>query len=185
MRSTLFLFFMLFATLGHSQSNETEIVSVTLDSGYVSAGDTLIINLPATKDFITVQRNKKKIGLGKLTDIGNLGSTVGGAVASVGVLTKSTGAVSAGLDIMTSANVASSIGMTSDAIDRLDVSKSAKKLIGKKIVVDKIYRDELESEENPYATYAIGNLEGTKKEYKVMIYPATATKEVIVINQTK
>src|SRR5690606_680466 len=182
MKSTLFLFLMLFVSLGYSQSNEVEIETVSLDSGDVSIGDTLLINLPSTKDFITIQRNKKKLGLGKLTDVGNLGSAVGGAVASVGVLTRSTGAVSAGLDIMTTANVASSVGMTSEAMDRVDVTKTAKKLIGKKIVIDKLYRDESESEDNPYATYALGNIEGTKKEYKIMIFPATVTKEVIILN---
>lgn len=142
----------------------------------VRTGDTLTINVPMSEDFIFVEP-KKKMGLGKLTKIGNIGGDIGSAVGSIGAIGGSVGALKTGMDIMHAGNVVYSAGSAAEGIADLNLSKKAKKLVGKKLVVVSI--------ENPQdaamgMVSAVAKEADGKKVYDVSLLQAFYTGEILV-----
>lgn len=142
----------------------------------VCAGDTLTINVPISEDFTFVEP-KKKGGLGKLTKIGNIGGNIGSAVGSLGALGGSVGALKTGMDIMHAGNVVYSAGSAAEEIADLNLSKKAKKLVGKKLVVVSI--------ENPQdaamgIVSAVAKEADGKKVYDVSLLQAFYTGEILL-----
>lgn len=142
----------------------------------VRAGDTLTINVPMSENFMFVEP-KKKGGLGKLTKIGNIGGNIGSAVGSLGALGGSVGTLKTGMDIIHAGNVVYSTGSAAEEIADLNLSKKAKKLVGKKLVVVSI--------ENPQdAAMGMGSAVAKeadgKKVYDVSLLQAFYTGEILL-----
>lgn len=151
------------------------------DSIAVVIGDTLTANLPlgGLPDFSFIVPHKKgRFKLAKLGQIGGVAGSVGSAVGSIGGMTGSLGTVRAGIGIMNTGGLASSVGMAADAIDKLEVSKSAKKLIGKTLVITG-YEQDPQSDGFPIV-YAIMKLENSNKRYKVCLIQAVMSNEILI-----
>lgn len=160
--------------------NNTSDTFVLNDSIEVSVGDTILIDIPASADFLFVSRKKKKLGLSKLSQIGDIGSAVGGTLGTIGAATGSIGTLKTGIEIMNAGSVARSVGMTSEAIERLDVSKKAKKIIGTKAVVQELQPTGDENES--FVKAIVANSEKMKELYEVSIAPAIYTGEIYILN---
>ncbi|MCL4639333.1 MAG: hypothetical protein M5Z89_10125 [Olivibacter sp.] len=149
------------------------------DSIQVSVADTILIDLPAGHDFLFIEQQKKsKFSLSKLTKIGDVGSAVGGTLGSLGAVTGSLGTLNTGIKIMNTGAVARSVGMTSEAIENLDVSSKAKKLVGMKVIVEKLIPADAKGES--FVTAILVNAQKSKDRYQVKLTPAILTGEVYI-----
>lgn len=180
---SLFLIFSLFvtATAINAQELKDEKTLVLNDSTTINVGDEFIVNLPYTYDFVSIQEAKKGFSMKNLAKIGNVGSAIGGTLGSIGAATRNIGVLSTGVEIMNKASIATSIGMTAEAIDQLQVSKGAKQIISKKMRVIEFKKEG--SQEDGYAYYAIANINGDKKKYKVELEPALRINEIILVEK--
>ena len=144
------------------------------DSTEIFLGDTILIDLPATNDFLFVSQQKKKFGLSKLSKLGDLGSAVGGTLGTIGAATGSLGTLRTGVEIMNAGAVARSVGMTSEAIENLAVSKKAKKIIGTQAVVESFHPADGDED---YIKALVVN-EKENKRFEVILAPAIYTGEI-------
>lgn len=164
-----------------AQELKDENTLILNDSTTLTVEDQLIVNLPYSYDFVSVEEVKKGFNMKSLAKIGNIGSAVGGTLGSIGAATGKIGVLSTGVEIMNKANVATSIGMTAEAIEELQVSKKAKQIISKKMQITEFKKEG--NSEVGYAYYAIANILGDKKKYKIDIEPAIRTNEILVIKE--
>ncbi|MGJ1206125.1 hypothetical protein [Sphingobacterium lactis] len=178
----LFLVCLTAVSLVHAQKKLTdENTLVVNDSITLKVGDEFIVNLPYAYEFVSIEEHKKRFNLKNLKKIGHVGSAVGGSLGFIGVATENIGVLSTGVDIITKAGAVTSVGMTAEAIDELTVSDRSKKIIAKKMRISAF--QEMGSAENGYTYFAIPNIIGDKKKFKVEIEPALRTNEIILVQE--
>lgn len=148
------------------------------DSLTLKVGDDLIIGKPAAYDFVNIEEEKKKFGIGKLASIAGAAGT---AVGLGGAMVGGASTVAASGKILEGAATASTVGMTAEEINSLNISDKAKQIIGKKFRILKFKEEG--NEKRGYHYYATVAGEG-KTNYKIEIIPAIQAKEVIGINST-
>ncbi len=177
--SSLLLFF---SSLAFAQEDSEKVeMAIINDSTTIKIQDTLIVNIPSSFEFATIEEQKKTLGLGRLKQIGDIGGTLGHGIAMIGVGGTDLSAVQSGIKIMGASSTITSAGMASDAIDDLNVSKKSKSIIGKKLIVTELHKYPISAVDHAY--FAIAKLFNSKKKYKVYLVPALYSKEVITMGE--
>ncbi len=183
MKNLLFSILLLFfssLTFAQEDSEKVEMAIIN-DSTTIKIQDTLIVNIPTSFEFATIEEQKKTLGLGRLKQIGDIGGTLGHGIAMIGVGGTDLSAVQSGIKIMGASSAITSAGMASDAIDDLNVSKKSKSIIGKKLIVTELHKYPISAIDHAY--FAIATLFKSKKKYKVYLVPALYSKEVITMSE--
>lgn len=138
------------------------------DSLSIKKGGVLKINLPfSRKDFQFV--NKKKSGFG------NIAKQAAGAVSSgalaVGLGSSSVGALSGAVEVMQKADAVYYGADALEKVDKLPISKNAKKLAGQKVEV--LYWEKDQGMHIVTAKYK-------KKKYEINFEAAYVTREILL-----
>jgi len=162
-------------TASQSQSL-TDKDTFVMDSVTIHVGDDLTIGTPSQYDFVNIQESKRGMGLGK---IANVAGNAGLATALLGVETKSVGTLMTGAKVLEGAGTLASVGMTADAIAKLNVSNEARKIIGKKFRVMRLKQEGSKKRGEHY--YAIVAGEG-HTNYKIELPPAIQSNEILAVN---
>lgn len=140
------------------------------DSIKISNGSAVTVNKPYQFDFISIQQqqslNLKKVA--KIAGIVSVGGTLG---TSIGGIAQSSDIIIAGTQIVNQANNVSNIIWTADQINQLNASSKAKKIVGKKFIVDEWNFD---AAENTF--FLIGKIEN--KKYKIFLQNAIILNEI-------
>lgn len=146
------------------QNNQTELL--INDSISIKKGNNIQIYLPAGKDFVFVKQIKSRLGaklLGQVADIAGTGA------AAIGVGSGNIKVLQGATKVLNTANSVHNGADVIDKIQDLPISNDAKKIAGKKILVqDWTFTD------NGYVITAL--LE--KKKYEIFLQEAIMSGEV-------
>jgi len=167
------------AVPGFSQKLQDDGTFVLNNKTTIKVGDDLTIGRPADYDFINITPSKHGFGLGA---IANAAGSVGSSVGLLGAESGHLKTAMTGIKVMNTANTVSNIGESADAIAALNVSNKAKEIIGKKFRILR-FKDE-GNERRGHHVYAFVAGEG-KTNYKIELYPAIESQEVIAVNENK
>ena len=138
------------------------------DSIVIAKDQELKINKPFTSDYVSIKPKESGLNLGKIGKIGALGGSVGLGIVGLGGVDTNT--VSTGLDVMTAGNT---ISRAVDVIDDVqEISKGAKKIVGKTFIVTKW--EEGSTQQEGFILW--GTID--KKKYKIEIERAILFNEI-------
>ncbi|HBR12119.1 MAG TPA: hypothetical protein DD740_07915 [Chryseobacterium sp.] len=146
------------------QNNQTELV--VNDSIKLQKGSSILINLPAGKDFVFVKQKKSGLNAKLLGKVANIAGT---GAAAVGIGSGNVKTLSSAIKVM---NTARAVQYGSDALDKiqdLPISNEAKKIAGTKMeILDWEFTDD---------GYII-TAKSDKKKYEIYLQEAAIAGEV-------
>lgn len=172
---------LLLSSFASAQEDSEKVeIAIINDSTTLKIQDTLIVNIPASYEFTTIEEQKKNLGLGRLKQIGDIGGALGFGVAMMGTDLSS---LQSGIKIVGASSIITSAGMASDAIDDLNVSKKSKSIIGKKLIITELHKYPISAIDHGY--FAITKMLKSKKKYKIYLVPALYSKEVITMPELR
>lgn len=146
------------------QNNQTELV--VNDSIKLQKGSSILINLPAGKDFVFVKQKKSGLNAKLLGKVANIAGT---GAAAVGLGSGNTGTMLGALKVAQKANAVSYGADAINQIQELPISNDAKKIAGTKMeILDWEFTDD---------GYVI-TAKSDKKKYEIYLQAAAIAGEV-------
>lgn len=165
-------FFLILGITSNAQLKIEEMSNqlVIQDSIKLSKGQKLKINKPYAYDYSTIKKVDGLASIKNIVSVAQLGGIVGG---SIGGLTGNANTMIKSSQILTTANQVDNIIWSADKIQKLNISKNAKKIVGREFIITG-----WEEQDQVDGFYLKGTIDN--KKYTIQLQSAIILKEIVL-----